>query len=81
MELLVRNDIIDIVSDMDNYKKQTITAIENISSVSQQIAAQHRSVSFNPRATFKYKELSGYANQLEATAKALNEAISKFKVR
>ena len=84
MELLARNvnDIIDIVSDMDNYKKQTITAIENISSVSQQIAASTQEVSASTQEQLSnIEELSGYANQLEATAKALNEAISKFKVR
>ena len=75
------NEISEGMEDMDNNKTQTINAINNISSVSQQIAASTQEVSASTEEQLSsIEELSSHAKKLDDAAIILNEAISKFKV-
>jgi methyl-accepting chemotaxis protein len=75
------SEIINGVEDMDNYKNSTIIAINNISSVSEEIAAATQEVSASTEEQLsEIEELTAYANQLDAAAKRLNDSIKRFKI-
>ncbi|HEX2945537.1 MAG TPA: methyl-accepting chemotaxis protein [Clostridia bacterium] len=72
---------IDAISEMDSYKVQTVSAIENISAVSEQTAASSQEVTASTQEQLSgIEELAAYAQQLNEAAHDLTEAISKFKV-
>lgn len=84
MELLAGKvgEIMGGIIDMDSYKNETIAAITNISSVSQEIAASTEEVSASTEEQLSsIEELSGFAKQLDDAANSLNESIKKFKVK
>lgn len=69
------------MEDMEKYKESTLSAIHNISSVSQQIAASTEEVSASTQEQLSaIEELNLYAKQLDETAKNLNESIKSFKI-
>ncbi|MGI6085486.1 MAG: methyl-accepting chemotaxis protein [Acetivibrionales bacterium] len=75
------NEITNGIEDMDSYKNGTISAINNISSVSDEIAAATQEVSSSTEEQLSIiEDLAAYAKQLDAAAKNLNESIKKFKV-
>lgn len=75
------SEITNGIEDMDSYKNSTIAAINNISSVSDEIAAATQEVSSSTEEQLsEIEELTTYAKQLDAEAKNLNESINKFKV-
>lgn len=75
-------DITVGTQDMDSYKKDTINAIQNISSISEQIAASTEEVSASTEEQFSsIEELASFAKQLDEAANVLNDAIIKFKVK
>lgn len=74
-------DSIKAISEMDNFKVQTVSVIENISAVSQQTAASSEEVTASTEEQLSsIQELAAYAQQLSDAAKNLNDSISKFKV-
>ncbi len=75
-------DIINSVTDMDNYKNIAISSIDNISAVSEEIAAATEEMTaFTQEQMSGIEELSGYAQNLENIAKILNESISRFTTK
>jgi methyl-accepting chemotaxis protein len=69
------------MEEMEKYKDSTLTAIHNISSVSQQIAASTEEVSASTQEQLSaIEELASYAKQLDETASNLNESIKSFKI-
>ncbi len=75
------SEITEGVEDMDSYKDSTVSAIHNISAVSQEIAAATEEVSAATEEQLSaIEELSLYAKQLDSTANSLNESIKVFKI-
>lgn len=73
--------ILSGIADMNSYKTETLLAIHNISSVSEEIAASTQEVTASSQEQLSgIEELSRYAEQLENIAIALNDSISRFKV-
>lgn len=69
------------MEDMESYKNSTLSAMHNISAVSQEIAASTEEVSASTQEQLSaIEELSAFAKQLDETAKILNESIKSFKV-
>ena len=83
MELLAEkvDNTINAVSDMDDYKIGTMTAMENISAISEETAASSQEVTASTQEQLSgIEELTTYAQKLNDAASKLTEAISKFKV-
>ena len=75
------SNIMSIISDMDSYKNETINSINNISSVSEEIAASTEEVSASTEEQLgSIEELSSYAKQLDEAAARLTESINMFKI-
>lgn len=73
---------ISAVSDMDNYKVETMAAMENISTISEQTAASSQEVTASAEEQLSsIEELAGYAQKLNDAARKLTEVISKFKIK
>jgi methyl-accepting chemotaxis protein len=71
----------DAISEMDEFKVQTIASIENISAVSEQTAASSQEVTASTQEQIaSIEELAAHAQQLNEAASNLTEAISRFKV-
>lgn len=69
------------VEEMEKYKESTLSAMYNISAVSQQIAASTEEVSASTQEQLSaIEELTSYAKQLDETANNLNASINTFKV-
>ena len=83
MELLAQkvSEIMGGVNEMDSYTNETVTSIQNISSVSEEIAASTEEVTASTEEQLSsIEELSSYAQQLGEAAKSLEESISRFKI-
>lgn len=75
------DEITASVGDMEKYKESTLSAIFNISAVSQQIATSTQQVSASTEEQLSaIEELASYAKQLNETANNLNESIKMFKI-
>ena len=75
------DEITASVGDMEKYKESTLSAIFNISAVSQQIATSTQEVSASTEEQLSaIEELASYAKQLNETANNLNESIKMFKI-
>ena len=74
--------IISGIEDLETCKEQTISAIENISSVSQETAASSQEVTASTEEQLSsIEELSAHAQALGEAAGKLTESISRFKVK
>ena len=83
MELLAEKvgNTINAVSDMDNYKIETIMTIESISAISEQTAASSQEVTASTEEQLSgIEELTEYAQKLSEAARILTEVISKFRI-
>ncbi len=75
------NEISEGIDEMDSYKNSTITAIHNISAVSQEIAASTQEVSAATEEQLSsIEQLLSYTNELDDAAHSLNDSIQLFKV-
>lgn len=73
--------IISGVEEMNQLKEETLVAIQNISSVSQQTAASSQEITAaTEEQVSSIEELASYAQNLGEAAKELFEAISVFRV-
>lgn len=74
--------IIGNIAGLEAYKEQTLSAIENISSVSQETAASTQEVTASTEEQLSsIEELSMYAHDLGEAAEKLNDSINRFKVK
>ena len=75
------NEIISKISEMDDYKNRTITAMQNISAVSQESAASVQEVTASTEEQLSaIEELAAFAQELSETADQLSKTIGKFKI-
>ena len=75
------NQITEGIEEMNNYKDNTITAIHNISAVSQEIAASTQEVSAATEEQLSsIEQLLSYTKELDDAAHSLNDSIQIFKV-
>lgn len=83
MEMLVEKveHILKGVEDMDGNKAQAISAIQNISAVSEETAASSEEVTASAQEQLSsIEELTSFALELNDAAKVLTDTISKFKI-
>lgn len=74
-------NVISGVNEINSYKEDTLMSIQNISSVSEEIAASTEEVTASTQEQLSsIEELSSYAQQLDEAAAKLQEAIKKFKI-
>lgn len=75
------NEIMNRISEMDDYKNHTITAMQNISAVSQESAASIQEVTASTEEQLSgIEELAAFAQELSETADELSKTIGKFKI-
>lgn len=75
------DNTMDAISEMESFKVQTVSAIENISAVSEQTAASSQEITASTQEQLSgIEQLAAYAQQLNEAAQNLTKAISKFKV-
>lgn len=73
--------IMSRISEMEENKEQTINSIQNISAVSEETAASSEEVTASTQEQLaSIEELARFAVELEASAKNLQETISRFKL-
>jgi methyl-accepting chemotaxis protein len=84
MDILAKqvNDIMHRLNEMDINKRDALASIENISTVSQEIASSTEEVTASTEEQLSsIEELSHFAQQLDETAKRLKDSIKKFKIQ
>jgi methyl-accepting chemotaxis protein len=83
MEILSRQleGIINDANDMNAFKAEALTAIQNISAVSEETAASTQEANASAEEQLaNIEQLAGFAEQLGEYAKKMNESISAFKI-
>jgi len=74
--------IIVVIDEMDVFKQDTISSMQNISAVSQQTAASSQEVTASTEEQISsMDELNNFAIQLSEAAKELSDSIGKFKIK
>jgi methyl-accepting chemotaxis protein len=83
MEILSKQleDIKNDSNDMNAFKAEALTAIQNISAVSEETAASTQEANASAEEQLaNIEQLAGFAEQLGEYAKKMNESISAFKI-
>ena len=83
MDLLVQKigQIMNSISEMEKNKEDALTAIQNISSVSEETAAYSQEVTASiEEQVSSIEELASYAKELNEAANKLMNEISIFKI-